>query len=62
MTYYLIYLDLPISLLLNFPKLRNMTSEMSVIMDSIKFLIATDPNCNIEIDATETKIRKKETV
>ncbi len=50
---------MPISLLLNFPKIRGMTTELGMILESIKYVLRTDPNCNYEIDETESKIKKK---
>lgn len=48
-----------ISLLLNFPKIRGMTQDLKMIMDSIKYVLSADPECSYEIDETNTKIRKR---
>jgi len=50
---------MPINLLLNFPKIRGMSSDLGMILESIKYILRTDPNCNYEIDEAETKIKKK---
>jgi len=50
---------MPISLLLNFPKIRGMSTDPGMILESIKYILRTDPNCNYEIDETESRIKKK---
>lgn len=49
-----------IKLLLNFPKIRQMTTEISTVLDSID-LVKTLPNyeINFELNAEKTHIRKK---
>lgn len=51
--------DMAISLLLNFPKIRSMTQDVNMVKDAVKYVITTDPECNYEIDETETKIKKR---
>ena len=52
-------IDMSISLLLNFPKIRSMTQDVNVVRDAIKYVLSTDSSCNYEIDESETRIKKR---
>jgi hypothetical protein len=48
-----------IKLLLNFPKIRQITQSVDLVLDSIKHTLKANPQCNFEIDPEETRIRKR---
>ena len=52
-------LDLPTSLLLNFKQIKQKTQNLDKLIESIKFKLKKDPNCNFEVTEDFQQIRKK---
>ncbi len=49
-----------IKLLLNFPKIRQITQNLDVVIDSIKEMLEANPQCNFEVNQEITGIRKRD--
>jgi hypothetical protein len=53
-------IDMETKLLLNFPKIRNLTQSLEILIDALKEMIQTNPQCNFELNQEATGIRKRD--
>ena len=55
-------LDLPLSLMLNFRKVKEKTNDLQKVVEAVKSELQNNKNCNFECNEDFSRIRKKNAV